>query len=104
VIAARLGFIVAATMAVANAGCSMSAPPAATPMIAERNHVQLAELNEGRGLLVDKCGNGCHVTPMPAEHTAREWPAMLDEMSARAHLGPRDRVLIERYLVAMATR
>ncbi len=80
------------------------APPQATAGDAERAHVALAELQQGRTLLVQKCGNSCHAAPLPAQHTALEWPAKLDEMSARAGLDLGQRRLIEQYLVTLAAR
>jgi hypothetical protein len=80
------------------------APPQATAGDADRAHVALAELQQGRTLLMQKCGNSCHVAPLPSQHTALEWPAKLDEMSARAGLDLGQRHLIEQYLVTMALR
>ncbi len=82
------------------AGCGMSPPPA-TALDASRAHVELAELQRGRSLLVSKCG-GCHRPPLPAEHRSDLWPEKLDEMSPRAHLDDLQRHLIEAYLVTMA--
>ena len=86
------------------AACAPRVPPPVTSGDADRAHVELAELQQGRTLLVQKCGNSCHVTPMPAQHTAAEWPAKLNEMADRSHLQPMQRALIEKYLVTMATR
>jgi hypothetical protein len=77
-------------------------PPQATSIDALRGHVELAQLQEGRSLLVKKC-SGCHATPRPAEHVSADWPVKLGEMSERAHLDLTERSLIERYLVVMAT-
>ena len=85
-------------------GCAPRTPPAVTASDADRAHVEIAELQQGRTLLVQKCGNSCHVTPMPSQHSAAEWPAKLDEMAGRAHLQPIQRALIEKYLVTMASR
>lgn len=57
-----------------------------------------ASLSAGRGLYVDKC-SGCHALYVPATIGAARWPAMLDEMTQRAHLRPDQRELILRYLV-----
>lgn len=84
------------------AGCGRIAPPHASALDAERSHVAVGELERGRSLLVSKCGASCHVAPLPSQHTAREWPASLDEMSGRANLTIGDRHLIEEYLVAMS--
>jgi hypothetical protein len=83
------------------AGCNV-APPHATAIDAERAQVDLAELHEGRSLLISKCGGSCHRVPLPSQHSATAWPAKLDEMSARAGLDGRQRGLIEKYLVTMS--
>jgi hypothetical protein len=84
------------------AGCGMSPPPA-TAIDASRAHVELADLQQGRSLLVSKCG-GCHRTPLPADHRGEAWPEKIDDMSARAKLDVTQRHLIEEYLVTMAAR
>jgi hypothetical protein len=48
-----------------------------------------------------KC-SGCHRTPLPADHGTGDWPRMLDEMSARAHLDRAQRDAIQSYLITMA--
>ena len=83
-------------------GCGVS-PPAATAIDASRAHVELAELEHGRTLMVAKCG-GCHRAPMPSSRPAGEWPKALDEMSERAKLDVVQRRLIEQYLTTMAMR
>jgi hypothetical protein len=85
------------------AGCGVSSPPVATPLDASRAHVELAELERGRSLLVSKCG-GCHRTPLPASYRQDLWPGKLDEMSSRANLDVAQRHLIEAYVVTMAAR
>ena len=77
--------------------------PAATPADATRAHVELAELQHGRSLVVSKCG-GCHRPPLPSDAGSDAWPSKLDEMSARSHLDANQRRLIEAYLVTLATR
>ena len=88
-------------IAISLAACVRSTPPTATAGDAARVHIELAELQQGRSLLVTKCGN-CHRTPMPSEHAAAEWPEKLDEMSSRANLDATQRHLIEQYLVTMS--
>ncbi|HEU4732006.1 MAG TPA: hypothetical protein VFT22_29120 [Kofleriaceae bacterium] len=83
-------------------GCT-GGPPAVTALDASRANMQVAELQQGRSLLLSKCG-GCHRTPMPADHRANEWPVKLDEMAGRAHLDHAQRHLLEAYLVTVATR
>ena len=83
--------------------CARSSPPMVTATDAQRGNVELAELDQGRKLLIGKCTN-CHRVPMPNEHTALEWPKMLDEMAARSNLDTTQQKLIEKYLVTMATK
>lgn len=84
--------------------CAPRTPPAVTASDASRANVEIADLQHGRTLLIQKCGNSCHATPMPSSHPAAEWPAKLDEMAERSHLDPMQRALIEKYLVTMAAR
>ena len=84
------------------AGCGAS-PPVATPSDAARVHIELAELQRGRTLLVSKCSS-CHRPPLPADQTVRAWPGKLGEMAERAHLDVAEQHLIEQYLVTMAAR
>ena len=89
-----------ALVVVSTSACSV-APPQATAIDAQRAHVELAQLQTGRSLLVKKC-SGCHATPRPTEHPSAQWPLKLDEMSERAHLDISERGMIEEYLVVMA--
>ena len=81
-------------------GCTKP-PPQATALDAERGNVGLAELTEGRTLLIRKC-SGCHRTPLPAEYRATEWPKHVADMVERSNIDDKQRTLIERYLVVMA--
>jgi cytochrome c5 len=83
--------------------CARSSPPMATATDAQRGNVELAELEQGRKLLIGKC-TACHRVPMPKEHAAAEWPVMLDEMAARSNIDITQQKLIEKYLVTMATK
>jgi cytochrome c553 len=89
-----------AILVAALAGCGRMTPPHATAADAERGQVALADLQEGRSLLVRKCG-GCHQPPMPMAHTAHDWPKMIDEMRSRANLDARQQQLILQYLTVM---
>lgn len=80
-----------------------SAPPRATALDAQRSNVELAELQQGRALMVTKCGN-CHRPPLPSDKAVAQWPHELDEMGARANLDGEQRRLIEQYFVVMAQR
>ena len=88
---------------VAMAACARRSPPQVTAFDAERGNVELAELQQGRKLLLGKCA-GCHKTPMPNDHSPAEWPKMIAEMANRAKLDPNQTRLIEKYLVVMNTR
>ena len=85
------------------AACARRSPPQVTASDAERGNIELAELQQGRKLLLGKCA-GCHKTPMPNDHTPGEWPKMIAEMADRAKLDSRQTKLIEKYLVVMNTR
>jgi hypothetical protein len=91
-------------LVLAASACAPRTPPLVTAGDASRAHVEVAQLEQGRTLLIQKCGNSCHTTPMPASHPASEWPKKLDEMADRSHLQPMQRALIEQYLVTMATK
>jgi hypothetical protein len=84
-------------------GCSGMSPPPATPLDASRANVALADLENGRSLLMRKCGS-CHRPPMPSAQGRDEWPSKVDEMSRRSNLDTQQRQLIQAYLVTMATR
>jgi cytochrome c5 len=84
----------------ASSACARRSPPQVTVVDAERANVQLADLQQGRKLLLGKCA-GCHKTPMPMDHTVAEWPKMIDEMAERSKLDMRQRDLILKYLVVM---
>jgi nitrate/TMAO reductase-like tetraheme cytochrome c subunit len=86
---------------VAVAGCA-TPPPLVTALDAERANVAIEDLQQGRTLLLAKCGN-CHTTPVPAEVTAAAWPKKVDEMAGRAGLTPSQHRLIELYLVVKAS-
>jgi len=99
--AAIIAVLAAAAAAIGGGGCARSLPPLATPADAERGNVELASLQEGRTLLLRKCGS-CHKPPLPRQHGAAEWPGKLEEMAARSNLDLSQRRAIERYLVVMA--
>jgi cytochrome c553 len=84
------------------AACSPGLPTA-TPMDAERAHVELADLQQGRSLTIAKCSS-CHHVPLPTDRSAEQWPRMIDEMSVRSHLDETQHHLIEAYLVTMANQ
>jgi hypothetical protein len=100
----RLGALAPALLlGVVLAGCGGHPLPLATAGDAARAGVRLADLEQGRSLVVAKCG-GCHRTPLPTEHRSDEWPHMIDEMAKRSNVDGSQRELMARYLVTMASR
>jgi hypothetical protein len=95
--------LVAIAMLSTLGACARTSPPMVTATDAERGNVELAELEQGRKLLIGKCTN-CHRVPMPGEHAPADWPKMLDEMAARSNIDTTQQKLIEKYLVTMATK
>jgi hypothetical protein len=85
------------------AACARRSPPVATTIDAERGNVELAQLEEGRKLLIRKCTN-CHRVPLPSEHTPAQWPKLVDDMAERSSIDGAQHKLIEQYLVTMAAR
>ena len=84
--------------------CREPVPPHATTIDAQRANVELAQLTEGRTLLVQKCAGGeCHRVPLPSDAKKRDWPHHVFEMSERSKITPRERRLIEQYLVVMSS-
>lgn len=100
----RLGAFIVAGMVIA--GCGPVAPRV-TPQHAQWAAgqwpaVTMVELERGRTLYVQKC-SGCHRPPAPGDHSPADWPGEVAEMRERAHLGPEEVTLIERYVVTLAT-
>lgn len=94
--------VVALVLGIAGAAaCTRATPPHATAIDAERGHVELADLQRGRALLVRKCGGACHQPPLPEAHSAATWPLLLDEMAVRSNVDVAQRRLILNYLVVM---
>ena len=85
------------------AGCAATPPPLVTPADAERGHLPIAELQQGRDLLVGKCG-GCHDVPLPDQQPRAAWPEKVGAMVQRSGIAPAQRQLIEQYLIAMDPR
>ncbi|MEJ7600256.1 MAG: hypothetical protein WKG01_20270 [Kofleriaceae bacterium] len=90
-----------ALLAFALVACARRVPPVATANDAERGQVALGELERGRALVLGKCAR-CHATPLPSDHTATQWPGMINEMAVRSKLDAGERTAITRYLVVMA--
>lgn len=78
-------------------------PPIATASDAARANIALAELEQGRTLLLGKCG-GCHRPPLPASQQVTAWPKQVDTMAARSKITDEQHRLILQYLVTLAER
>lgn len=78
-------------------------PPVATQADATRVNVELAALDQGRELLIQRCG-GCHDVPVPKKRAREDWPKQVDEMAPKAGIDDAQKVLITQYLVAMAPK
>jgi hypothetical protein len=78
-------------------------PPRATAADAQRANVNLAELEQGRTLLIQRCGK-CHQPPMPKEFPAALWPEKVGDMAERAKIDAVQRGSIEQYLQTMSSR
>jgi cytochrome c5 len=74
-----------------------SPPPVVTAADAQRANVELAELQEGRQLVVTKC-SACHDAPLPSG----PWRKNIDDMSNKAKLSGEDRRLLVQYMEVMA--
>ena len=71
-------------------------PPVATAADAQRANVELAELQQGRQIVVTKCA-GCHDAPLPSG----PWRKNLDDMANKAKLGAEERRLLVQYMEVM---
>jgi hypothetical protein len=93
-------------------GCESAryAPPPVTAQMAKTGDVRhgtnpsdwridLAKLREGRTLFVSRCIE-CHALPSVAQHTAAQWPRLIDEMADRANLNTSERNALVAYIVA----
>ena len=60
----------------------------------------LADLQEGRRLMVNKC-SGCHSVPrvLNKRHTPETWPIILDSMRIQAKLTPHQDTLIRTFIM-----
>jgi mono/diheme cytochrome c family protein len=83
------------------AGCAKM-PPLATALDAERANVDLASLQNGREVYIQKC-KGCHGLPMPTDYSPAEWPKKVGDMAERSKIDDAQRRAIEQYLVVMST-
>jgi len=82
-------------------GTTSFAPPPVTEKLARagaRQHVDLATLNEGRALFTSRCIE-CHTLPAISQHSATEWPGLIDEMAGRASLKSAQRDAVLAYIL-----
>jgi len=59
----------------------------------------LEELNQGRALLMEKCGQ-CHGVPAPRKHDAEGWKPTMASMQVKAQISDAQRELIYKYLTS----
>ena len=83
--------------------------PLPTPVDVERIQpadpgLTLEEMQAGRSVYVVRC-SGCHPVHGPGEYRGDQWPPMIARMQKekKFKLSERDRVLMERYLVAFSS-
>jgi len=82
-------------------GTTNFAPPPVTAELARagaHQHVDLAALREGRALFVSRCIE-CHTLPAVSQHSATEWPRLIDEMAGRANLKSTERDAVLAYIL-----
>ena len=82
-------------------GTTSFAPPPVTAELARAGalqHVDLAALREGRALFVSRCIE-CHTLPAVSQHSATEWPRIIDEMAGRASLKSTERDAVLAYIL-----
>lgn len=103
----QAGIVLVIAASVFGAGCSR---PSATPGAADAKWAEqrwpgttIGQLEHGRGVFVSRCSS-CHNLPDPAQKTADEWPAAVEEMAERARLSERDKTSVVRYLATMSAR
>jgi mono/diheme cytochrome c family protein len=83
-------------------GTTSFAPPPVTEELARagaRQHVDLTTLHEGRALFTSRCIE-CHTLPAVSQHSATEWPRLIDEMAGRASLKSTQRDAVLAYILA----
>lgn len=90
------------------ASCARRMPPTVTTAEITRaqsmwSNASSDELHAGRQVLIQQC-SGCHLTPMPAEHTAAQWPKLISGMAERSKLSAQQQQQLERYLVVASSR
>jgi cytochrome c5 len=77
---------------------SLDAPPVTAALVGNRRNAQ--ELTLGRNVFVNRCIE-CHTLPRIHEHTAADWPRIVNKMSARADLTPAEHEALVAYILAV---
>ena len=98
--------LAAGLVAIGLAACAPRAPAVTVAHAEWASHrwprVTFAELDAGRTIYVRKC-SGCHLPPAPSSQTPESWPGHIAEMRERSKLTPDEVVLIERYVITVAS-
>jgi mono/diheme cytochrome c family protein len=84
------------------AGCAGPNPPNVTPRMVAASpggSVTVAQLQHGRSLFASRCIE-CHTLPALTDHSASEWPHIIDEMAGRANLKASEREEVLAYVLA----
>ena len=102
----RMLTLFAVAAALGAQGCVGLAHPVAADVPRAQEHfpeATLASLVLGREAYSRRCA-GCHALFLPGSRSPAQWPKDIEEMERDAKLLPGERVLIEQFLVTMATR
>jgi hypothetical protein len=77
-------------------------PPVTAEMATtgERQHIDVAKLNQGRTLFVHRCIE-CHTLPAIWHYTPKDWTEIVNDMSHRASLKPAERDAVLAYVLAV---
>lgn len=88
-------------MGLALVGCGGGAVTPAMLSAAQKRWPDATQqsLEAGRGLFTEKC-HECHAQPNPKDHTAQEWPKLLDKMAKLAKLSDDGKESVLRYVLA----
>lgn len=90
---------IVAALALFLANCSTTSKFYTPAEINTSASVSLAELNQGKELLMGKCGD-CHRTPAPRKHDAAGWTETLKAMQPKAKISDAETNLIYKYLTS----
>ncbi|MBA2480095.1 MAG: hypothetical protein H0V44_05485 [Planctomycetes bacterium] len=91
-----------ALIVVQMAGCGGAVPRVSSGMVASARErwpdASEASLGRGRDLYTRRC-NTCHALPLPGEHPAEEWPAIVRSMGKRSKLDSAAQDDVARFLM-----